>query len=229
MYGLLFFKVCLGSTAYRAFPIIRHIFPLGADGYAIIRISLFGVINIPTDATYVPVHSYPPFVNWLVVDTAAKSKSAIVFVQFDAQFLLYRSWARFKSIFLLLYFNQTSSARWLKHFFTGAAHRTFPVVRQVFKLDALGDFPPAVPPVRIINKSAINGLALIHFFRQCHLSSQFKKVSAKTKNYSSITKTRKDPSGWKAMRPECLEAKNNSPLQASQFPGLPAFKLIFLF
>jgi hypothetical protein len=63
IYGLLFFKVGLGSTAYRTFPIIRHIFPLGAGGYAIIRISLFWIINIPTDATYVPVHSYPPFVN----------------------------------------------------------------------------------------------------------------------------------------------------------------------
>jgi hypothetical protein len=35
--------------------------------------------------------------------------------------------------------------------------------------------------------------------------------------------------GWKAMRPESLKAKNNSSLQASQLPSLPAFKLSFLF
>ena len=61
MYGLLFFKVCLGCAAYRAFPIIRHIFPLGAGGYAIIRITLFWIVNIPADLTYVLVHRNPPF------------------------------------------------------------------------------------------------------------------------------------------------------------------------
>jgi hypothetical protein len=34
--------------------------------------------------------------------------------------------------------------------------------------------------------------------------------------------------GWKAMRPEGLEAKNNSSHQASQHPSIPAFELIFL-
>lgn len=60
--GLFFFKVSLGSTAHRAFPIVRYIFPLGAGGYAIIRIPLFWIINIPADRTYIPVHSNPPFV-----------------------------------------------------------------------------------------------------------------------------------------------------------------------
>jgi len=71
---------------------------------------------------------------------------------------------RFKSIFLLEYFNRALSAKRLEHFFAGAARRAFPVVRQVFKPSASGDFAFTVSPVRIIKISAVNRLALIHFF-----------------------------------------------------------------
>jgi hypothetical protein len=37
--------------------------PFRSGCHAIIRITLFWIIDIPTDRTYVPVHSYPPFVN----------------------------------------------------------------------------------------------------------------------------------------------------------------------
>lgn len=59
--GLLFFKVALGCAAYRTLPIIRYILPFGPGSHAIIRITLFGVIDIPTDRTYVPVHSFSSF------------------------------------------------------------------------------------------------------------------------------------------------------------------------
>ncbi len=115
MYGLLLFKVCLGCTAYRAFPIIRHIFPLGAGGYAIIRITLFWIVNIPTDLTYVLVHHNPPFEMGSGYSRQLRYiEIGVFFVQADPQFLLYCSWVRFKSIFMLLYFNQASSARRIK-------------------------------------------------------------------------------------------------------------------
>jgi hypothetical protein len=195
--GLFLFKVSLSSAAYRAFPIIRYIFPLGAGGYATVRITLFWIINIPADRTYIPVHSNPPFVYGFVFIKGAKSKLAIFFVKFDTQILLYCSLARFKSIFLLLYFNQSISTKWPKHFFAGTAYRAFPIVRQVIKLGPLGDFSFAISSVRIINISAINGLALIHFMRLGHLSSLlFNRLE-----------------GDEA---RMLEAKNKSPLQASK-------------
>ena len=98
--GLLFLKVSFSSAAYRAFPIIRYIFPFCSGCHATVRVTLFWIIDIPTDRAYVPVHSCPPFVNWLTV-RSAKSKSANISVKSDSQSFLYRSWARFKSIFPL--------------------------------------------------------------------------------------------------------------------------------
>jgi hypothetical protein len=126
--GLLFFKVRLGSPAHRAFPIIRYVFPFGTGGHAIVGITLLGIIDIPTDRTYIPVHAYPPFVYELVSDKTVISISVIFFAQADVQFFLYCSTIRFKSIFMLLYFSQASLAQRLKQFFAGAAHGTFPVL-----------------------------------------------------------------------------------------------------
>jgi hypothetical protein len=79
---LLFFKVALGCAAYRTLPIIRHILPFGPGSHAVIWITLFWVVDIPTDRTYVPVHCCPPFVYWLVVDIAIISKSAVFLSKF---------------------------------------------------------------------------------------------------------------------------------------------------
>jgi hypothetical protein len=53
-------------------------------------------------------------------------------------------------------------------FFAGPADRATPVIRGFFKPDSLGDFTSAVPPIRIINTTAIDGLTLIHFLRFGH-------------------------------------------------------------
>jgi hypothetical protein len=117
----------------------------------------------------------------LIDGDAAKSKSSIGFAESDAQILLYRPWDRFKSIFLPDYVEPLSSAQRSEHFFAGAAYRTFPVIRQIFKLGSFGDFPLAVPSIRVINISAVNRLALKHFMRLGHLPS-LKSPSKKLKS-----------------------------------------------
>ncbi len=56
----------------------------------------------------------------------------------------------------------------------------------------------------------------------------YENLTTKTPNFKS-TKQLNGSKGWKARKPEGLEAKNNSSLQASPHPSLPAFELTFLF
>ena len=62
-----------------------------------------------------------------------------------------------------------------KHFFTAAADPAFPIVRQIQKRTAFGNFASAIASVGVIYISTVNRLTLIHLMGLSHLSSRIRR------------------------------------------------------
>jgi hypothetical protein len=60
----------------------------------------------------------------------------------------------------MIFFGGSWPYQRFKAFFAGPADRTFPVIMQVFKTDALGDLSFFVALVRIVDIAAVYGLTL---------------------------------------------------------------------
>jgi hypothetical protein len=63
---------------------------------------------------------------------------------------------------------RSGSRKGSKHLFSRPADRAFPILRKVFEPSPLGDFALPVAPVRIVDITAIRGLALPHLFGSGH-------------------------------------------------------------
>ena len=61
LFALLFAEAVLANSAQGADKIFRQIFPLGAGGYSVIRITQLLVVNISADITYILCHFYFSF------------------------------------------------------------------------------------------------------------------------------------------------------------------------
>ncbi len=65
-------------------------------------------------------------------------------------------------------YGTVTSAKTFKGFFTCAADRAFPVIRQIFKLGSFRGLAFTITLIRVIDISAVGYLTLIHIFRFCH-------------------------------------------------------------
>jgi hypothetical protein len=68
----------------------------------------------------------------------------------------------------MLGFYRTGSGQRFEPFFGGTTNRAVPIVGQLFKAGSFFYLSSAIPPIRIIQASAVNGLTLVYLFRLGH-------------------------------------------------------------
>lgn len=141
----LFPKMDLGPLTPGAGELIREFFKGRARSPVLYRVSLFGLVLVPTRASE-EMDLFPLFVGHL----------SLLLKKF------------------LTLCHRSGCCKGFECLFAGSTHWTFPVFRQVFKGCALGKFSLPVSFVRIIDVATIGGLALVHLFRFSHYSPPHK-------------------------------------------------------